>query len=168
REHRRGAEHGPGARRGTRAVFLFDLFLADAPEVAVGALDLVGEAGVIAVEGIDDRQVALAYAVDAFHQRVTLGRQACNARDALLVGREVALDGLRREFAGKPQFGDAPDLAQVGGRERNPRGEHVVGDLRVDVLERISRLQRGVGLVRAEVRSEERRVGKEWRGTRWR
>ncbi len=60
---------------------------------------------------------------------------------------QVALHGLRRQIVREFQPRHPADSAPFGFGQRLPRGHHVVGNLGINVLERIPRLQRRVRLV---------------------
>ncbi len=120
--------------------------------MAVRFAHLVGKIGVIAVYSIDHAGIPLANVIDTGVDRVVLGGQARYFDHPLRVVVEVALHRLRRQVRRKLQLGDAPDIATVGHRQGIPGRDHVVRDLRVHILERISRLQGRVRFVRTRVR----------------
>ena len=83
---------------------------------------------------------------------VALGRQAHHLRDAVLVHGGHARHGIGREILRRSlQARDLADVLAIERGELVARDDHVVGDFGVDVLERIARLDRGGGLVGAEI-----------------
>ena len=152
RQHRRRTEVGAGARLVERTLLLLDLLEAGAPPLAIREAHLVAEIRVVAVDGVDHGGVALADALDARGDRIVGGRQARHSHQALGVLREVAAHRRRRQITRERQLRHAADVAPLAGRQRIARRHHVVGDGRIQVLERVACLQGGVGLVRAGIR----------------
>ncbi len=65
---------------------------------------------------------------------------------------QISPHGLRRQVARKLQLRDPTNVAAIGLREPLASPHHLVGDLRVHVLERIARLQRRIRPVRTCIR----------------
>ena len=72
-------------------------------------------------------------------------RQALDRVGALaLVAFEVSLERVGREIRGEAQARDLVDLRALLARQRLARGEQIVGNGRVQVVERVARLDRHV------------------------
>ena len=83
--------------------------------------------------------------------RPCAGRRA-RPDHALRVLRQVAVHRLRARGPARSAARSRGGCRDDSRQQQIARGHHVVGDLRIDVLERIALLERRVGLVRAGVR----------------
>ena len=113
--------------------------------VRVRVVHALAEIGVVLVERVDQRVVALTHALHALDDRVILRGQAHQRIGALArVTRQVGLEGVRREVTGEAQARDLVNLHALVARQLLARGEQVVGDRRIHVVEGVARLDRHV------------------------
>ena len=103
------------------------------------------------VQRIDKGVVAFTDELDAGRQRIPFGRQSLYLVDALLALLEVVLERVGREVRCKTQFRHATDAFEVIHRQLLARDQHVVGDLAVEILERVAWTATGIA-IRTRVR----------------